>query len=80
LSLSGPDCPASEIEQDQPRIDPRQRVVTQSGARHHAGSEVLDEDIGLGDEGVNERSPALLLDIDGDGFLRVVVLEVVRAL
>jgi hypothetical protein len=65
---------------DQPRIDPRQRVVTQAGARHHAGSEVFDEDVGLGDERMNERAPALLLDIDGDGFLRVVMLKVVRAL
>ena len=65
---------------DQLGIDPRQRVVTESAARHHAGREILHHDVALADEGVNERAAAFPLDVDGERFLRMIVLKIIGAL
>src|SRR6516225_11371738 len=55
-------------------------LVAQPRSCHHAGGEVLNQHVDLRYDGLDELTAARLLDIDGQAFFRVIVLEKVRAL
>src|SRR5262245_37800448 len=57
-----------------------QLVMAEARPRHHAGGEVFDQHIDLRYDRADELTAARLLDIDGQAFFRVIVLEKVRAL
>src|SRR5262249_49477555 len=54
--------------------------VAAARPRHHAGGEVLHQHVDLRYDRLDELTAARLLDIDGQAFFRVIVLEKVRAL
>src|SRR5215813_11516312 len=57
-----------------------QLVMAEARPRHHAGGEVFDQHIDLRYDRADELTAARLLDIDGQAFFGVIVLEKVRAL
>src|SRR5215475_1280444 len=57
-----------------------QLVMAEARPRHHAGGEVLNYHVHLRYDRPDELTAARLLDIDGQAFFRVIVLEKVRAL
>src|SRR6266436_4846803 len=55
-------------------------VANCAGPRHHAGGKVLNQHIDLRYDRPDELTAARLLNIDGQAFFRVIVLEKIRAL
>jgi hypothetical protein len=65
---------------DEPRMNGAQFVIAEARPRHHAGGEVLNQHIDLRHDRPDELTATRLLDIDGQAFFRVIVLEKIGAL
>ncbi len=65
---------------DDPRIDLPERFVAVSHPRHHAGAEVLDDDVGLRRDPVEDFLRLRALQVDGERALVAVPGEEIRAL
>ena len=64
---------------DQPRIDLAQRLVAEPEAVHHAGAEILDQDIGFRDQPMNERDRIGILEVEREASLSRIELAEIGA-
>src|SRR5262249_59433765 len=65
---------------DELRMNGAELLVAQLRSRHHARGEVLNHHVDLRYDRSDELTAARLLDIDGQAFFRMIMLEKVGAL
>ena len=66
---------AADGNVDQAGVEGAQQRLVQPQPLHHAGAEVLDEDIGIARQAFCDRDPFWRLEVEDDGALVAVVVE-----